>query len=268
MRRSPGLSTVLNVMRAGSVAAVLSALTVSCSDTTAPNWSMPAGVTYIRLDGDSTKLGYVDANPTVMAPMSADVMVTPGAALSVAADGFKYLKSRPAFDPEPIPNIIVPRDSLSDNGIVQHVPLGFDFEFYGNVYNEVNIYSNGFLMFGPAVTSSRFGFANGDNLGDPANPNNIIAFAWTDWDPSKVADGIRFETRGQAPNRRFVLQFNNVPESAPGRGLVMAQLVLNETTNSIVMYTNMMSFTWPGSRFTQGIENADGTAKAYDSVTN
>src|SRR3954465_11733976 len=118
MRRSPGLFTVLNVLRAGSVAAVLSALTVSCSDTTAPNWSMPAGVTYIRLDDDSAKLAYLDPNPPGMGPMAANGVGTPGAALSVAAGGYKYVKSHPGFNPEPIPNIIVPRDSLSDDGIV------------------------------------------------------------------------------------------------------------------------------------------------------
>jgi HYR domain-containing protein len=271
MRRSTGISTLLTVFRAGSVAAVLSAMTVSCSDTTAPNWGMPAGVTYVRLDDAAAKQAFLEQNPispNAVAPMSADVVVTPGAALSVAAGGFRYVKSHPAFNPEAVPNIIVPQDSLSDDGIVQHIPLGFDFEFYGNVYSEVNIYSNGFLKFGDAVTSKPLAnFFRGDAIPDPADPNNIIAFAWTDWNPKKVVGGVRFETRGEAPNRRFVLQFNNVPE-ALGRGLLMMQLVLNETTNSIVIYTNTMSITNSGDRVTQGIENADGSMAAFDSVTN
>src|SRR5437764_14559179 len=49
----------------------------------------------------------------------------------------------------------------------------------------------------------------------------------------------------------------------------MMQLVLSETTNSIVIYTNTMNTTnLTINRVTQGIENADGTAMSFDSVTN
>jgi hypothetical protein len=46
------------------------------------------------------------------------------------------------------------------------------------------------------------------------------------------------------------------------------QLVLNEGSNVITIYTNTMTVTNSSSRITQGIENADGTAAAFDSVTN
>ncbi|HEY1952736.1 MAG TPA: HYR domain-containing protein [Gemmatimonadaceae bacterium] len=255
------------------MAAILGALAASCSDTTAPKWGMPAGVTYVRLDDDSAKQAYVAQNPIVadvVAPMSANVLATPrAAALSVTSPTTLYVKTHPAFDPEAIPNIIVPHDSLSDDGIVQHIPLGFDFEFYGNTYSEVNIYMNGFLKFGPAVQNkASSNFMRGDAIPNAADPMNIIAFAWADWNPVKVADGVRFETRGDAPNRRFLLQFNNVPESGSGRGLLMMQLVLTESTNSITIYTNTMNITNFSNRVTQGIENADGSVAAYDSVTN
>jgi hypothetical protein len=101
----------------------------------------------------------------------------------------------------------------------------------------------------------------------PDPPTNIIAFAWTDWAPEAVVGGIRFETRGTAPNRKFIMQFNNVPESG-GSGLLMSQLVLQEGTNSITMYTNTLRMSRTGRRVTQGIKNVDGTAWKADSIQN
>src|SRR5438105_9293109 len=111
----------------------------------------------------------------------------------------------------------------------------------------------------------------GDQIPNAAVPNNMIAFAWTDWEPRNVYGGIRFETRGTAPHRRFLLQFNNVPEysaNKQGTGLLMMQLVLTEGSNEITIYTNTMRITKNTQLITQGIENADGTAAAFDSVRN
>jgi len=233
---------------------------------------MPDGVSYIRVDGsDSAKQAFLQANPIVVssAPApSADVLVTPSPALSSSVASFHYTLSHPAFAPEAIPSTIVPQTSITDDGTIVDVPLGFDFNFYGNTYNKLNIYSNGFVTFGTAVKDpTGLGFFRGDLIPYPSNPNNMIAFAWTDWSPQRVVGGIRFETRGTAPNRRFLLQFNNVPEFS-GRGLLLMQLVLTEGANDITIYTNTMSITASSDRVTQGIENADGTLAAFDSVQN
>ncbi|HEY3114894.1 MAG TPA: HYR domain-containing protein [Gemmatimonadaceae bacterium] len=195
---------------------------------------------------------------------SADVVVSPVASLLSPATGFRYHLSHVPFAPEAIPSIAP--SNLTDDGYLDHVPLGFTFNFYGNDYSEVAVYSNGLVMFGPAVRDP-LGFYRGDLIPYAANPNNIIAFAWTDWQPNKVPGSIRYETRGTEPNRRFLLQFTNVPEYG-GRGLLMMQLVLAEGSNDITIYTNTMSITNSGNRVTQGVENANGTAAAFDSVTN
>ena len=273
MRRSSGFSSLLTLLRAVSVAVVFATLAVSCFDSTGPNpYALPPGISYIRVDGsDSAKAAFVSLAPDALssAPSpSATVVTSSGASFSTSIPGFKYMKSHPAFAPEAIPNIIVPQDSLSDDGLLAGVPLGFHFDFYGVTYDSLNIYMNGFITFGSPVRDPLgLGFFRGDQIPNTGNPNNLIAFAWTDWNPKKVVGGVRFETRGTAPHRRFLLQFNNVPE-ALGRGLLMMQLVLNESTNDITIYTNTMNITNSGDRVTQGIENSDGTAAAFDSVTN
>ncbi len=269
MRRSTGFSAFFSHLRAGSVGAVILALTLSCSDTTSPrDRAADDGVVSVEIVvPDSIKAALAaQYSGDLSAPVSAsaDIVVPPGASLSSSASSFRYHLSHVPFAPEAIPSIAP--SNLTDDGYLDHVPLGFTFNFYGNEYSEVAVYSNGLVMFGPAVRDP-LGFYRGDLIPFSANPNNVIAFAWTDWQPNKVPGSIRYETRGSAPNRRFLLQFTNVPEYG-GRGLLMTQLVLAEGSNEITIYTNSMNITNSGNRVTQGVENLDGSAAAFDSVKN
>ncbi|HJQ12788.1 MAG TPA: HYR domain-containing protein [Gemmatimonadaceae bacterium] len=191
-----------------------------------------------------------------------------------------YTKAQVAFEPEADPNVIP--YPVPDDGWIRaaDVPLGFDFAFQGQTYDRVNISTNGFLLFGTAPvagTSGADGYPIAAMIPALANPNNIIALAWTDWQPNMVADPIRWETRGTAPNRRFILQFTNVPEwnrqnslgaISPTAGRVTSQVVLSEGSNDITIYTTEMFTTNSGHTITQGIENADGTVANFDSVFN
>jgi len=173
-----------------------------------------------------------------------------------------YTESRVAFAPEAAPSIVP--SPVYDDGILTDVPVGFGFSFYGNSYDKLNVYSNGFVTFGPAVQNSA-GFYRGASIPFSANPNNLIAFAWMDWSPQAVPAGIRYETRGTAPNRQFILQFTNVPEYH-STGRLTSQLVLTEGSNDITIYTSSMTISNSSNRWTQGIENATGTDAKYDSI--
>jgi hypothetical protein len=229
--------------------------------------------TFWLLDGSASLL-----NTPV--DISANLLVPSGAARSLSAAPWKYSVSRVPFNVEAVPGIVIPKENWLDlahpafdgDGYLQDIPLGFSFNFYGNTYDKVNIYANGFLQFGaPQVDPSRAGFFKGGFIPSAGLPNNIIAFAWTDWSPQLVDGGVRFETRGTAPNRRFLLQFNNVPEFSSCKcatGLLMMQLVLDEATNSITIYTNTLRITNNSQRITQGIENENGTLAVFDSIMN
>jgi hypothetical protein len=289
MRRSTRISALFSLLRAGFASGVALAGILSCSDTTGPTMRMPDGVTStIVLVPDSLKSYWLEGDGALLsAPeISANLLVPSGAAnSSSAAAVWRYTLSDSrvgnlAFEPEAIPGIIIPKESwlnasnhiFDGDGHVDSIPLGFSFNFYGNTYDKVNIYANGFIQFGtPQTDPTGSGFFKGAAIASTALPNNIIAFAWTDWSPQLVDGGVRFETRGTAPNRRFVLQFNNVPEYSSCKcatGLLMMQLVLNEGSNVITIYTNTMKLTNNSQKITQGIENADGTAALFDSISN
>jgi hypothetical protein len=205
---------------------------------------------------------------SVSAHLSASVLASPGAPAALAAcggggSGFAgYTESRVAFDWEAAPSTVP--FPVYDDGILADVPVGFSFSFHGNSYDKLNVYSNGFVTFGPAV-QDRDGFYRGGVISSSLNPNNLIAFAWMDWSPQAVPAGISYETRGTVPNRRFILQFNGVPEYH-STGRLMSQLVLAEGSNDITVYTQAMTISNSGNRWTQGIENASGTEAKYDSI--
>jgi hypothetical protein len=283
MRRSTGISANLSRFRAGFAGALVLGITLACGDSggtstmLAPSQGqgLQNGVNSVEIivpDSLKAALSAQFASTLLNAPtsISANVLapsVAPLAMLSACGSGGEfsgYTKSKVPFAPEGAPSIAP--SPLYDDGYLEHVPLGFSFSFHGTAHNEVNIYSNGFIMFGPAVKSST-GFYFGDLIPYAANPNNIIALSWSDWSPQKVAGGIRYETRGEAPNRRFLVQFTNVPEFG-GSGRLTSQLVLEEGSNDITIYTSTVSLTRSSNRLTQGIENAGGTEALFDSVQN
>jgi hypothetical protein len=276
MLRFTGISASFSHFRAISAGAIVLATILSCSDNTSPTPGLQDGVNSVEIVVPDSLKAALSAQFTASllnSPMAISANVLAPASAAVASlsaacgsgSGFAgYGKSAVAFAPEAAPSIAPA--PLFDDGYLEHVPIGFSFSFYGVAHNEVNIYSNGFIMFGPAVKAST-GFFMGDLIPYAANPNNIIALSWSDWSPQKVAGGIRYETRGQAPNRRFIVQFSSVPEFG-GSGRLTSQLVLDEGSNDITIHTSTLSTTKFGQRITQGIENAAGTQALFDSVQN
>jgi hypothetical protein len=288
MRRPTGFSANSSLLKSGLAGALALATIVACSDSTSPI-EAPGGVIRVRVtsvgpdlsDSEKDALALADQSSSfmspAMSPLSRNLMASASAALSTAGCGggsefLGYEKSKVAFLPEEAPKYAP--YPLFDDKYLPDMPLGFNFTFYGTTYDKVNIFSNGLLMFGAATTNAD-GFAKGGVIPSTANPKNIIAFAWSDWSPQLVADGIRYETRGEAPNRRYVLQFTNVPEFASGQtasalktttGRLMVQVVLSEGSNDIKIYTNTMSITNSSHKYTQGIENADGSDAKFDSL--
>lgn len=138
------------------------------------------------------------------------------------------------------------------------VPIGFNFEYFGNVYSNIIIHSNGFLSFvsdlNPTVAQL---------LPNATEPNNLIALDWDDFNPND-GGSITYATEGSAPNRKLIVTFTNVPHfGSAGALLNTFQGILYEGSNIIDMQITSLS-TDGGSR-TQGIENADGT-EAYTST--
>jgi subtilisin family serine protease len=139
-----------------------------------------------------------------------------------------------------------------------YLPLPFPFLFYGQVYNNIFIGSNGDLELGSALGMTAF--ANAD-MPNPAAPNNIICGYWTDLDPSNSKGQIRVGIIGTAPNRAYVVSYEAVPRFA-SQSTFTFQVLLFEGSNDIKMqYLEVqpadLSF-GAGRRSSVGVENSSG----------
>ena len=143
--------------------------------------------------------------------------------------------------------------TLGDDVLSGAIPLPFSFDFFCNTYNQIYISSNGFVTFdgtgGSDLSNDLIPSANGNE--------DIIALMWDDL----VSSTVDYFTVGTAPNRKFVIDYNNSRHfggSAPAEE-VLGQIVLHETTYEIdIICISCQQDASDGSA-TQGIENFDAS---------
>ena len=141
--------------------------------------------------------------------------------------------------------------SLTDDDVSGALPVGFSFDFYGQTYSDFYISSNGFITFN---NDGDNGCCSGDLIPSAGTPNNFIAFAWEDLNPAS-GGSIRYETVGTAPDRKLVVEFDDVPFFGTSNG-VTSQVHLFEGSNRIEIHSTSIP---ADGTATQGIENANGS---------
>jgi hypothetical protein len=146
--------------------------------------------------------------------------------------------------------------ALGDESVSNAIPIGFNFDFYCSTYSNVYISSNGWLTFSSTMASDPQ-YITG-LIPSSSDPDALIAFAWDDLDPG-AGGSIEYFTTGTAPNRKFVLNFTNVPHYGCSSCLVSTQLVLEETTHAIEIHNTRVDNHTTSGTMTQGIENGTGT---------
>ncbi len=123
--------------------------------------------------------------------------------------------------------------SLSDDQPSAPIALPFPFEYFGRLYVSVEVSPNGFLRFGPAETPTA-NWQSGTLIPDASSPNGVLAGLWKDLDPSR-GGAVTWAVVGTPPDRRFVVEFTNVPEEPRPTVLSTFQIALAETTGEIVV---------------------------------
>ncbi|UCD27749.1 MAG: immunoglobulin domain-containing protein [Planctomycetota bacterium] len=143
---------------------------------------------------------------------------------------------------------------LGDDDTAVDIPIGFDFQFYGNIYSTVSIRSNGYMGFTPGYTGVNHGWT--ENILGTDSPNNCIYGCLLDLNPS-ASGTIYYETRGIEPARTFIVGFYAVEEYDDPASLFTFEMILHESTSAIeLQYGNCPV----GSEAkTVGIDNIDGS---------
>lgn len=144
--------------------------------------------------------------------------------------------------------------SLSDDQVSSDRTIGFSFDFFCQARTTLRISSNGFLTFEPGATAH--GCCGGGVMPTTGSPNEVIAFAWDDLNPS-VGGAISSRTIGTAPNRIFIVDFIDIHRYASSTSDVTTQIQLYEGTNVIEIHTGHANGLAPA---TMGIESGSGTS--------
>ncbi len=147
-----------------------------------------------------------------------------------------------------ITNIGTKLDLGADEGI--NISLPFNFPFYNETYNEIQIASNGFMTFGEELGSIG-GYSNQD-IPSTTVPDNLIAPLWDDLEPQN-GDGVYVYSTSEY----MIVQYNEIPAFL-SNGLATFQAIIYANGSIKYQYKDVMNYAGL-NQSTVGIENADGT---------
>lgn len=133
--------------------------------------------------------------------------------------------------------------------------MPFAFRFYDVMTSSVWFSSNGVVGFGTASSS----YSN-TCLPSPGGPRPAIMAFWDDL--ATRATGVCAGTVGTAPNRQFVITWNDAQPLGDGASHMTFSVVLSEGTNTVdIVYQTMTGSTRAqGDSATIGVQNSAGTA--------
>jgi hypothetical protein len=239
MWRFTRLANRLNTLKVGLLSVTALTILYSCTDSTAPTKVAPSTEGFVAVSSNGTMPSYTVASVP--------------------------------FAPEAPPTVLVPRACndcfLSQTtATLSGVPIGFSFVFFGVSYDKIHISSNGIVGFGPVNAAGdpidlRDGCCTSGFIPKADVNNNLIALGWAHWVVNSRTQ-VKYETRGTAPNRRFLVQYFNVGEDG-GNGHITAQLILYEGSNEIALHTTELNQLFRTHTITQGIENRAGNEAIY-----
>lgn len=115
------------------------------------------------------------------------------------------------------------------------IPLPFSFCFYGKAYNNVAIGSNGIISFDDESMGKRCEPKLKKEIPSRAYAYAAIMPAYQALDLS-LGGSIYYKSEGEVPNRKFIINYNNIPIRSCNSDNVTFQVVLYETTNAIEIY--------------------------------
>ncbi|MBK12902.1 MAG: hypothetical protein CL849_05165 [Crocinitomicaceae bacterium] len=121
---------------------------------------------------------------------------------------------------------------MSSNNYTEDIPLPFGFSFFDTDFFQLKASRKGFVTFNVGL-GGNYNYPS-QPLGSSAlPPNSIMApFAYI----SNSGGAIRTATLGEAPCRRFVISWENLPQTGCNANELVTQVVLHETSNVVEMH--------------------------------
>ena len=156
---------------------------------------------------------------------------------------------------------------VSDDWMSEVIDLGWEFTFFGEPLESLQVSSNGYLLMDD-YDSNYSQWQIGDlQLPSSQLPSPAIFPVFSDLNPYDCGQ-IFYGTAGEAPNRSFVVSWNQVclyQSACQNQAPVSAQVVLHETTNQIEFHLVHRGScpTWNDDGFIIGLQSQDGFHAAF-----
>ncbi|NDC41772.1 MAG: hypothetical protein EBZ77_09515, partial [Chitinophagia bacterium] len=203
--------------------------------------------------GGTTQLWADGGNGVNIVHPSVDTNLCPGDSITLQAVNNGYITPG-AF-------------TLNDDEYSSVVPIGFNFNFYGNTYSRCVISSNGYIAFDTTLASTSSPWAIGTSYGGPGgipgntNVKNCIMGVYSDLLLTGGAGGnIKYGVAGTAPNRRFVVSFCTSPLYSCTSLTTSFQIILYETSNIAEVHIRRKDTcsAWNEAAAIEGVQDATG----------
>ncbi|HOZ01475.1 MAG TPA: choice-of-anchor J domain-containing protein [Candidatus Syntrophosphaera sp.] len=135
-----------------------------------------------------------------------------------------------------------------DDNFSEAIPLGFNFQFYGQSYDHMYVDINGEILLAENNWQEEYPSPGWDGDGNMfnymyplpgyASMPGLIAVYWDDLFAEQGVGDIYFQTLGQAPNRRTIVQWNNLRFLAGtgGTSSLKFQVVIREDGELLMQY--------------------------------
>ncbi len=167
---------------------------------------------------------------------SSDQTLACGQSITLTAGtlAVNYMVSTAATTTVLTPATVTTVTGLTDDNSAGPFNLGFTYNHYGTNYTTFYIGSNGYITFGAGNTAWTSG-----TIPNSGTPNNMIAGALTDLNPTCGGTTVTYGTVGVAPNRRMVISFNNIRRLGCAAPAISFQIVLNEDHSFDIIYLSV-----------------------------
>lgn len=149
-----------------------------------------------------------------------------------------------------------------DDLYTQVISLPFDFDFYGNTYNQIVIGTNGYIDFRTNLAGLNCPWSFDSTIPNASFPvKNSIFGCYSDLNNTPATGSLTVGTYGTAPFRKFIVFFNNHAHFRCATTTSSFQMILSETSNTIdiqVISRNPCT-TWNNGNGVIGLINLTGT---------
>ena len=167
----------------------------------------------------------------------------------------------PAFDWVDISAVGTPITTLTgDDQGSGPLTLGFDFPFYGNVFNSLRVNTNGWLSFTSTITSGTNAYSNASlPTGGTSYPENLLAPFWDDLD-FRGTEHAKYYYDGT----RLIVQFSNVDRHTTPVSNLTFQVLLYPNGKIVYQYLTMTGGLDSATIGIQNATRADGLTTAHN----